>query len=551
MLIVSLAGGGRYGLLWLKSGDIHSEMDSYRAKIPARITPLPSIQTVGVDSALTASLSASQQVLAFNADTTLTLHWTFAQGHVTKGKLANYLTRTQNGYLLNLHNPTPLTTPTIVDESLYVPGGFGSKQYYSFNVETGQLNWAINLDDDGPSAAVCLDSTLLFNTESCTLFAVNRFTGEMKWSYWLGDPLLSTPTVAGHFVYTSYPGYSMVAETLPTGNAFPIEDALLKPTLPLKEAPPLLDSAPSRKHPAIRPTHPFVCIDIHTGKIVWQKWLDGDVLLTAVTDGTYLYLTTFPGTVHKLDAQSGEIVASIALGATSVPSLVGNRIFVTRRADDSTVVKEAIAVLDKQKLAFVKQFHRVEAPYLDYQVQKSSVLALKAQQLDAGNGFTTGAPATSGWQQASENIGQASVASLQLFQASTVLARNNKIYTLMGNTIYCLDPLTEKTEWSYQVPGDLRKEGGALATTPILTDDFLITVTLEGRVLLLQLATGALAQQFSLNKQVRLAPVANKGKLFVPTTTGELVCIDTQNKGVSGWHMFMKNSQHAINQNNH
>jgi outer membrane protein assembly factor BamB len=275
------------------------------------------------------------------------------------------------------------------------------------------------------------------------------------------------------------------------------------------------------------------------------------VLLTAVTDGRYLYLTTFPGTVYKLDARNGAIVASIALRATSVPSLVGNRIFVTRRADDSTGVKEAIAVLDQEKLAFVKQFHSVKAPYLDYQVQKGSALSLKAQQLDAGNGFTTGAPATSGWKQASENIGQASVSSLQLFQASTVLPHSNKIYTLMGNTLYCLNPLTEKTLWFYEVPGDLGKEGGALATTPILTDEFLITVTLEGKVLLLHLSTGAVAQQYSLNKQVRLAPVADKGKLFVPTTTGELVCIDTYNKGVSGWPMFMKNSQHAINQNDY
>ena len=36
----------------------------------------------------------------------------------------------------------------------------------------------------------------MINTESCTLFALDAATGKMRWSYYLGDPLLSTPTIA-------------------------------------------------------------------------------------------------------------------------------------------------------------------------------------------------------------------------------------------------------------------------------------------------------------------------------------------------------------------
>src|SRR5207249_6931834 len=78
-------------------------------------------------------------------------------------------------------------------------------EFYCFDATTGALKWAINLDDDGPTAAVCDNSVCVFNTESCTLFAVDADTGKHLWSHWLGDPLTSTPTIANGVVFTSYP----------------------------------------------------------------------------------------------------------------------------------------------------------------------------------------------------------------------------------------------------------------------------------------------------------------------------------------------------------
>jgi len=45
---------------------------------------------------------------------------------------------------------------------------------------------------------------IVFNTESCTIFALEAETGQQLWSYWLGDPLTSTPTIAQGRVFTSY-----------------------------------------------------------------------------------------------------------------------------------------------------------------------------------------------------------------------------------------------------------------------------------------------------------------------------------------------------------
>ena len=85
------------------------------------------------------------------------------------------------------------------------------------------------------------------------------------------------------------------------------------------------------------------------------------------------------------------------LEATSPPSFSENQIFITKRSDDSTGVKESVAILDAKSLEFIKEFEKTKAPYLDYSVQKQSKLKTKSDSLDLGNGFYGGAPVTSGW----------------------------------------------------------------------------------------------------------------------------------------------------------
>ena len=130
----------------------------------------------------------------------------FRQGHVTPRKFDEKAhQKLADGFSVQLPSKAPIPTPTIYKDKVYVSGGFHSKEFYCFDAKTGALVWAIDLDDDGPTAAVCDGSVCVFNTESCTLFAVDADTGKHLWSHWLGDPLTSTPTIAGGVVFTSYP----------------------------------------------------------------------------------------------------------------------------------------------------------------------------------------------------------------------------------------------------------------------------------------------------------------------------------------------------------
>ena len=102
-----------------------------------------------------------------------------------------------DGWQIRLPGARPLATAAVVDGTIFIGGGYASREVYALDAVTGETRWAIRVSDDGPTAAVVADGKVAFNTESCTLFVVDARTGEMLWSRWLGDPLMSQPAIAG------------------------------------------------------------------------------------------------------------------------------------------------------------------------------------------------------------------------------------------------------------------------------------------------------------------------------------------------------------------
>src|SRR4051812_6844336 len=104
---------------------------------------------------------------------------TFRTGHVNPKALdAGAVKQTKGGFTIQLPSRAPIPTPTVYKGKIYVSGGFHSKEYYCFDAVTGKLVWGMNLDDDGPTSAVCADDIVVFSTESCTIFALDAKTGK-------------------------------------------------------------------------------------------------------------------------------------------------------------------------------------------------------------------------------------------------------------------------------------------------------------------------------------------------------------------------------------
>ncbi|APR84825.1 serine/threonine protein kinase related protein [Minicystis rosea] len=464
----------------------------------------------------------------------------FRPGHVTPRTLdAQAIERTGSGFRVTFPSHAPITTPAVHDGRVLVSGGFHGKEVYAFDARSGALAWALNLDDDGPSAPACEDRVCVFNTESCTIFAVDIRNGELLWSAWLGDPLMSAPAIAGGIVYAAYPA---------SGGSGPaqISNAQQMNQLPLQQA----NQAPVAQSNQVQPnagaqgaapaeaTHALAAFDLHTGKVKWARWIDGDVISSPVVSGGSVVAASQGGTVFVFDAQTGEVRSARRSRATSAPIVVGRDLFYTRRSDKDG--KAAESITREGSRTYVTAGKR--ALYIDSTVQSASKLAGQAQSLDAQNGFGAGAPASANAGKAFANIGQLSVSSLQTFQGSRLLRVGSAQVNVMGDEVVCTNAEDGKEQWRHKLTGDLSASGGSLGAPPAAAGGSLFVATLGGEVLRFDAKSGAVQARHALGAPVRSQPVVEGGMLYVGTDDGKLVAIDLGDARFTGWPQWGGNA---------
>jgi Ca-activated chloride channel family protein len=109
----------------------------------------------------------------------------------------------RRGWVAQFDRAALLQTPAFANAKVFVGAGFHSTTVYALDAENGTLRWVGETPDGGPTAALVDDDKVLFNTESCTLFAFDVRSGRQLWSHYLGDPVAFQPAVANGWVYAS------------------------------------------------------------------------------------------------------------------------------------------------------------------------------------------------------------------------------------------------------------------------------------------------------------------------------------------------------------
>ncbi|MEM7182912.1 MAG: PQQ-binding-like beta-propeller repeat protein [Spirochaetota bacterium] len=243
----------------------------------------------------------TDEVRAFNSNPLVKMKKKFSPGKVSKYKFdPTWKKKTSYGYIISFPSKKYIPVPIICSNSLFVSGGFNSYTYFGLVPKTGKKKWSIRLSDKGPSAAACGNGVLVFNTESCTLFAISTKSGQHIWSYYLGTLLLSTPSVHKGIAYAVYPA----------GN-YP----------------------QNKDKNKITPTHILAAFQLKTGKVLWQKWIDSDIIFAPVISQNRLYVASLSGILYEFGLKNGKIYKASRNRLTSAPVVTEKFLYYGKRLD--------------------------------------------------------------------------------------------------------------------------------------------------------------------------------------------------------------------------
>ncbi len=409
------------------------------------------------------------------------------------------------GWVLPLPEGLPLATPAYDNGTLFVGGGFGSYSFYAVDAEKGTIKWAVHTGDDGPTAAVVKNGIVVFNTESCIIYALRARDGQNLWQHWLGDPLMSQPAISGNKVFMAYPG---------------------------------------------RNGHVLACFDLFTGRKIWSKSIVSDIISAPVVCGTEVFLSSFDGMVYSYDINDGKELWRENYNASSAPWVHGDRIYTSMRQDEETmnssgeVVRQRYEGFGYLSRGTGRQLNETQISYImaDYlNADRTSASAQEQADLDAQVGFST-APATAMLSLAEDNVGVHTVSGAWSYQGSRPVIYDSDLFSSQGNLLRRNDPVSGEKIWEFEYP-DTAGFGRSL-TPPAIVNGKIFVGSVSGEIFCIDAQTGKVIWSYSCGEPVVFQPSVMDGKVFWGTTRGKLYCIDTGERENTGWAMWGGNSEH-------
>ncbi|HLL24306.1 MAG TPA: PQQ-binding-like beta-propeller repeat protein [Kofleriaceae bacterium] len=283
-----------------------------------------------------------------------------------------------------------------------------------------------------------------------------------------------------------------------------------------------------------------------TGKPIWAVDLHDDGPSSPACEAETCVISTESCTLFALDAKTGKMKWSYWLGdpLTSAPTIAENRVFASYPAATANApAEEMIIRADHNEPQTKYEAAKKRADYIDRKVQGASRHAKAAQDQDAANGFSGGAPAAANAGAAFETVGVGSVSSMQNFQGSRIVKLADRSVNTMGDEVIATDAETGKTLWKHKLQGDLKSQGGFLGTAPLAAGNSILFGTLDGKVLRLDPQTGKQLAAWPVGGHVRSQPVVDRGWIYVGTEDGKLVAIDTKDPTITGWPTWGGNPQ--------
>ena len=256
---------------------------------------------------------------AINQQVQLVQHWSVAVG---KGDVKS----------------SSVMQPLLSGSAIFAASG---QQLGSFNVDTGEVNWKIDLAEKVTAGVGQINEQLFVVTRSGKLVSVSSVDGSVLWQVNASSEALAAPQANSEIVVVQTVDGKVSAYSITDGN-FQWSYSANLPSLTLRgTSTPLVTKSYTYAGFA---SGKLVALDNQVGNEVWQKSIssaqgrseierlvDIDGALTLVDD--LLYVSSYQGNIAAIDALTGTVRWQQPVSSISGTALVGDAILVVDAQD--------------------------------------------------------------------------------------------------------------------------------------------------------------------------------------------------------------------------
>lgn len=389
----------------------------------------------------------------------------------------------RRGWVTALPRQELLTSPAFANGKIYLGGGFASHRFFAFDAYSGELAWSLAAPDGGPTAAIIEDDKVIFNTESCTILVADADTGQLRWSRWLGDPLMSQPAAANGLVFSAYPKNG---------------------------------------------GHEFGAFRLEDGEPVWATVIPADVIQAPQVVGDSVFFATMDGTAHRLEARTGRVEWQRDVGASSAVWVDRDRVLLARRSGTASAPTEQMIVLGANDGRLRHEGEHHAATYLNGQSRD--------RELARGQAGAWGTVARG------EHLGLTNVASGWAFQGSSPAVADGRAYFSIAGEIVAREMEDARTVWRRRYT---QAEGAQALSPPAVVGSLLIFGTVDGQLFASDIDTGMTVWAYDVGEPIVFQPIVAQGWVYVGTGRGNVVGLELGDAMLDGWHMWGGNARHA------
>lgn len=228
--------------------------------------------------------------------------------------------------------------PVLTENAIFAAAG---QQLGSFNLDTGKVNWKIDLAERVTAGVGQINQQLFVVTQSGKLVAVSSDDGSVLWQVNTSSEALAAPQANSKIVVVQTVDGKVSAYAVNDGK-FQWSYAANQPSLTVRgTSTPLVNESYTYAGLA---SGKLVALDNQTGNEIWQKTIgtaegrseierlvDVDGALTLVDD--LLYVTSYQGNLAAIDALTGAVKWQQPVSSLSGATLVGDAILVVDAQD--------------------------------------------------------------------------------------------------------------------------------------------------------------------------------------------------------------------------